>query len=101
MAAKPKMLQSWQAYHVLTYETQWKPHIDKEWAKYKIDWELENPKVKPPKNRFMIMVEFMKDKFNNEMEDMKLQCEEYRQSRKAESPVPNDSQMAKNLHFQS
>jgi hypothetical protein len=95
------MLQDWQAYHALTYETQWKTHIDKEWARYKNDWELQNPTVKPPKTRFTIMVEFIKEKFKNETEEMKLRCDEYRQARKSETPVPNNSQEEKNLQFQS
>jgi len=95
------MLQDWQAYHALTYETQWKPHVDKEWASYKMEWELQNPSEKPPKNRFTIMVEFMKEKFKNETEEMRLYCEEYRKARKSETPVPNDSEVARNVHFQS
>ena len=75
MAAKPKMLQAWQAYHALTYESQWKPQVDKEWAKYKLEWESQHPSEKPLKNWFTIMVEFMKDKFQNETEEMKLRCE--------------------------
>ena len=101
MAAKPKMLQSWQAYHALTYETKWKSHIDKEWAKYKTEWELENPSVKPLKNRFTIMVKFVKEKFSNETEQMKLRCEEYQQTRQSETPALNDSPAARNLRFQS
>lgn len=66
-----------------------------------MEWESENPSEKPPKNRFTIMVEFMKEKFENETEEMKLQCEEYRQVRKSESPVPNDSRVPQNLQFQS
>jgi hypothetical protein len=101
MKAKPKMLQSWQAYHALTYDSQWKPDIDKEWVRYKTEWESENPTEKPPKNRFTIMVEFMKEKFKDETEEMKLRCEEYRQARKSESPVQNDAQGDRNLQFQS
>jgi hypothetical protein len=97
---KPKMLQAWQAYHALTYDSQWKPHVDKEWEKYKAEWEVENPETKPAKKRLQIMVEFMKEKFKNETEEMKAQCEEYRMARK-ESPVPNDSEEARNLEFQS
>ena len=100
MAARPKMLQGWQAYHALTYESQWKPQVDKEWAKYKLEWESQNPSEKPLKNRFTIMVEFMKDKFQNETEEMKLRCEEFRQAHKSESPVLNDSEVARNLQFQ-
>ena len=101
MVAKPKMLQCWQAYHALTYETKWKSHIDKEWAKYKMEWELENPSVKPPKNRFTIMVEFVKENFSNETEEMKLRCEEYQQTRQPETPALNDSPAARNFRFQS
>jgi len=28
---QPKKLQPWQAYHVLTYESHWKPHVDAAW----------------------------------------------------------------------
>lgn len=101
MKPRPKMLQVWQAYHALTYETQWKPHVDKEWARYKTEWESENPSEKPPKNRFTIMVEFMKEKFKNETEEMKLRCEEFRHARQSESPVPDESPMARNRRFQS
>ena len=95
------MLQDWQAYHALTYETQWKAHIDEEWAIYKNEWELQNPTEKPPKKRFTFMVDFIKDKFKNETEEMKTRCEEYRQARKSESPTPNNSKVEKNLQFQS
>lgn len=47
------------------------------------------------------MVEFMKEKYKNEMEEMKQQCEEYWQAHKSESPVPGDSDMSGNLEFQS
>ena len=43
---------------------------------------------------------FMKEKFNNETEEMKVHCEEYRLARK-ESLVPNESEEARNLGFQS
>ena len=101
MKPRPKMLQDWQAYHALTYETQWKPQIDEEWTRYKNEWELQNSTEKPPKNRFMIMVDFIKENFKNETKEMKLRCEEYRQARKLESPAPNNPQVEKNLQFQS
>ena len=97
---KPKMLQSWQAYHALTYEKQWKPYVDKKWEMYKEEWEAGNPtEKKPPKSRFQLMVEFMKEKYENESVEMKLRCEEYRRARK-ESPAPTDSDAARNLRFQ-
>ena len=97
---KPKMLQDWQAYHALTYEKKWKPHVDDEWERYKTEWTSEHPNEKPPKKRFTIMVEFMKEKFKNESDEVKQQCEEYRRTLKSESPVPIDSEEARNLAFQ-
>lgn len=94
------MLQDWQAYQALTYEKKWKPHIDKEWEKYKTEWEVEHPNEKPPKRRIQIMTEFIKEKYKNETDEMKERCEEFRQARK-ESPVPNTSIADRNLHFQS
>ena len=78
----------------------WKPFIDEAWEAYKAEWVSENPTEKPPKNRFQIMVEFIKEKFNNETEDMKAQCEEYRRVRK-ETPFPIDSEAARNREMQS
>jgi hypothetical protein len=97
---KPKMLQDWQAYQALTYEEKWKSHVDKEWEAYKTEWEVEHPDEKrPPKNRFQIMVEFMKDKYKNETDEMKARCEEYRQARKA-SPAESASEAERNLQWQ-
>jgi len=61
----PRKLQPWQAYHVLTYHSQWKLHVDAAWA-------LEHPDEKPEKGRFQIMVEFMKAKFGEETDEMKV-----------------------------
>lgn len=93
------MLQAWQAYQALTYESQWKPHIDEEWNRYKKKWASEHPNEKPPKTRFSIMIEFMKEKFANETDDMKARCEEFRKTVKEESPVDEESTAA-NAEFQ-
>ena len=98
--AKPKMLQAWQAYHALTYEKKWKPFVDEAWEAYKTEWVSENPTEKLPKNRFQIMVEFMREKFNDETEDMKSRCEEYRQARR-ETPFLIDSEVARNQQMQA
>lgn len=83
-APQPRKLQSWQAYHALTYESRWKPHVNQAWEDYKNTWESEHPNVKPEKGRFQIMVEFMKGKFEEETEEMKKKCEEYRNIEKRE-----------------
>jgi hypothetical protein len=71
------MLQAWQAYHSLTYESKWKPFVDEKWQTYKTEWESEHPNEKPQKTRFEIMNEFIKEKFANETDNMKEQCETY------------------------
>ena len=101
MKTKPRSLQDWQAYQALTYESKWKVIVDKEWKRYQAEWELEHPKETPPKKRFTFMVEFMKEKYKNETEEMKQKCEEYRKARKSESPVPGDYDTSRNLEYQS
>jgi len=98
MKMKPKMLQPWQAYQALTYEEKWKPQIDKVWESYKEDWARENPGEKLPKTRFQIMVEFIKEKFANESEEMKQRCEVYRKENKG-SPGPADTESDRNLMY--
>lgn len=93
------MLHPWQAYQALTYESQWKSEIDKEWKDYKTLWESEHPGENPPKGRFAIMNEFLKEKYENESDEMKDRCEKYRRSRKEESPEDPQSLQARNLQF--
>lgn len=83
------------------YESKWKVIVDKEWKRYQAEWELEHPKETPPKKRFTFMVEFMKEKYKNETEEMKQKCEEYQKARKSESPVPGNYDTSRNLEYQS
>ena len=99
---KAKTLQGWQAYHALTYESQWKPEIDKIWAEYKTEWESEHPDQKPEKTRFEIMNDFMKEKFAQATPEILKEVEDYRKKLKEESPVPSaGGDEAKNLALQS
>jgi hypothetical protein len=56
---------------VLTYNSQWKPFVDEEWGKYKEEWMSEHPNEKSSKTRFTIMNEFIKEKYENETNEMK------------------------------
>lgn len=76
---KKQKLQAWQAYHLLTYETQWKPVIDKEWAELCTEWEKLHPDEKIPQTWFAFMNKFMKEKFDKETDKVKKQVEEYQQ----------------------
>jgi hypothetical protein len=91
LKSKPKVLQGWQAYHALTYESQWKADVDKTWAEYKTQWESEHPDQKPEKTRFEIMNDFMKEKFAQATPDILKQVEDYRNKLKEESPNPSDA----------
>lgn len=93
------MLHPWQAYHALTYENMWKTEIDKEWTEYKNKWEFDHPGEDPPKGRFAIMNEFMREKYNTASDEMKERCEQYRKSLKEESPGEGDSPQTRNRKF--
>ncbi|KIJ91185.1 hypothetical protein K443DRAFT_135548 [Laccaria amethystina LaAM-08-1] len=99
---QPRILQPWQAYQALTYESRWKPEVDAAWSTYKNVWLTEHPEEKPPKNRFQIMIEFIKEKFEKETDEVKSQCEEYRKTRQVEAatPDPDKPDSVKNTKFQ-
>jgi DNA-directed RNA polymerase subunit L len=84
----------------LTYESKWKLHVNKEWKRYKEEWEVEHPNEKPPKTRFQIMNEFMKEKFAAETDKMKSECDQYQKAIKEETPVQGSSTSAENCKFQ-
>jgi hypothetical protein len=99
--AKPKMLQLWQAYHALTYETKWKSVIQELWDTYHKEWIAEHPNEKPPKTRFQIMFEFMREKYAQETPEMKAECKEYQRSRRDESPATSvNEDDVRNREFQ-
>lgn len=100
---QPRMLQPWQAYHALTYKSWWKTEVNMAWSAYKNAWAAEHPaEEKPQKNRFQIMVEFMREKFKMETDEMKDRCEEYRKTRQLEatSPEPEKPDLARNAKLQ-
>lgn len=52
--------------------------------------------------RFQMMVEFMKEKYNQETPEMKVRCEEYRRCCRDESPVASANEDAeRNSEFQA
>ena len=96
---QPRMLQPWQA---LTYKSKWKTEVDVAWSTYKSMWTTEHPEEKLPKSRFQIMIEFIKEKFEQESDEVKKQCEDYRRTRqvKAATPDPDKPDSVKNAKFQ-
>lgn len=75
--AKPKMLQYWQVYHVLTYQMKWKQYIKERWTPYQEEWATEHLDERPTKGWSQIMVEFMKEKYAGEITKIRAECEEY------------------------
>ena len=88
---------------MLTYQNQWKSVVQEEWVTYQKKWISEHPnEPTPAKTRFQIMVEFMKEKYNQETEEMKAKCEAYRISRRDNSPVGSvNEDTEKNIELQA
>lgn len=85
----------------MTYESRWKPVINKGWDAYKAKWNKDHPGAPIDKTRFVFMVEFMKAKLEEETDEMKKRCEKYREpdARKAMMPKPVDT--AVNTEYQA
>jgi len=86
------------------YKSRWKSSVNTAWNDYKEAWAAEHPDdKKPPKNHFQIMVDFMKDKFTTETEEMKQRCEEYQTACQLEkaSPSPATPESTRNTEFQA
>jgi len=80
-----------QAYHDLTYEEIWKPIIDVEWDYHLKIWKADNQgQVPDKKNRFVFMNNFMRDRYNEEDEEMKQRVEEHRQANSRDTS-PDDN----------
>jgi hypothetical protein len=97
LKGKPKTLQEWQVYHLMTYDTQWKVVIDKEWETYKSTWEAENPGDEPDKTRFTFMNSFMKQKYLEETEEVQNNVRKRREELKAEVGADGED---KNVAYQ-
>jgi len=87
---KRRLLQPRQAYHALTYESQWKPEIDREWEALNVAWAKDQPGVPMKKTRFEFMNNFMKEKYDAESPEMKQRVEEFR-CKMAEKSPDNDN----------
>ena len=77
-----RVKQPWQAYHKMTYESKWKPEIDKQWEEYTKMWKQEHPGEPVAKTRFAFMNDFMREKYDMETPEMKQKVEEYRHEAK-------------------
>jgi hypothetical protein len=97
MKGKPKALQEWQVYHQMTYESQWKAVIDDEWEEYKSTREEEIPSEELDETRFTFMASFMRKKYLEEMEEVKVNVRKRREELKAELEVEGED---KNLDYQ-
>jgi hypothetical protein len=99
MKGKQKTLQEWQVYHKMTYETQWKTVVDEEWEKYKSAWEAEKPGEELDETRFTFMASFMRQKYQEETEEVQESVKKRREELKAEVEDEGDGN-EKNLAYQ-
>ena len=97
MKGKPKILQEWQVYHQMTYESQWKAVIDDEWEKYKSTWEAENAAEELDVTRFMFMASFMRQKYLEETEEVQNKVKRRREELKEELEIEGED---KNVDYQ-
>jgi len=73
----------------MTYETKWKPEIDKQWETYCKTWKQEHPGEPMVKTHFEFMNNFMREKYEMETVEMKQKVEQYR--REASNNESNDT----------
>jgi hypothetical protein len=99
MQRKPKLLQEWQVYHTMTYETQWKTVVDEEWAKYKSAWKADRPGEKIDQTRFSFMASFMRKKYQEETEEVHENIKKRQEEMKAEIDDEGENN-EKNLGYQ-
>jgi hypothetical protein len=75
--------------------------VDTKWKEYQIQWESDHPGEDPPKKRFAIMNEFMREKYKNESDEMKERCKKYRRSLKEDAHILAESVQTRNLKFEA
>lgn len=92
---KKRKMQAWQAYHAMTYQSKWKTVIDEEYETYLKDQQDSNSENGPAMTRFAYMNAFMRNKFEEETEEMKAEVEKYRLE--ADEPPANNL----NITFQT
>ncbi|KAF8157394.1 hypothetical protein BJ912DRAFT_1070409 [Pholiota molesta] len=101
---KSKRPQEWQIYQRLTYKDHWKPIIDKEWQKFRDEWEEKNgSESKPPHSRFAFMNVFLKTKYAEETDEMKERVQELRDqpgSGEEDDAEDDNSANKRNKNFQ-
>ena len=89
-----KTLQEWQVYHTMTYKSQWKVVIDKEWEKYKTTWKAEKPGEDLDETRFTFMASFMKQKYSEESEEVQISIRKRREELKVDVDVEGEDKNA-------
>ena len=72
------MLQAYQAYHVLTYESKWKVEINCEWETFNVAWAKDHPGEPIKKTRFKFMNNFIREKYQAETPEMKQRVADFR-----------------------
>ena len=67
---------------MMTYETQWKAVINKDWEMYKKTWEAVNPGKEFNESWFAFMNAFIKEKYLEETEEVKANVRKRREELK-------------------
>ena len=91
MKTKSRVLHEWQVYYRMTYESQWKAVIEKEWETYKEKLTGENPEVNLRTARFNFGNEFIREKYQAETEEVKAEVKK-RREREEEDNMNSEAQ---------
>lgn len=76
----------------MTYESKWKPIIDKEWDEKRKKWEEQFPGEKMLETCFHFMNTFLQNKYNLEPDDIKNQVRKHREAMKEEGPEDKEDE---------
>ena len=74
----------------MTYKTQWKTIVDEEWEKYRSAWKAKNPGEEPDETRFSFITSFMRQKYQEETDEVRKDVKKRQEELKAALKTEGD-----------
>jgi len=88
---KSRVLHEWQVYYQMSYESQWKAIIEKEWETHKVKLTQENPKVNLKTAHFNFVNAFIREKYQAETKEVKDEVKKH-QEKEEDANVNSEAQ---------
>lgn len=95
---KNKLLQPWQAYQNLFYNSKLKPLVESAWETYRAQFPMD---TKPPKTRFAVMNELIQELYAAETKEVREQVEAHRQKLKEKVYTKENGEAQNQLYQRS